>query len=118
MNGGYSGSSEEAVSIGTTYLRASTLPQTYREHSQHLLREYADARLDLGNAGLDSARLGETPIALSGSRKSSGATPQPFLKIDRTPVTAVYIESLNETIDLHEKRVAALENRVPPSVWF
>lgn len=58
------------------------------------------------------------PIALSGSRKSSGATPQPFLKIDRTPVTPVYIESLNETIDLHEKRVAALENRVPPSVWF
>lgn len=60
MNGDYSGSSEEAVSIGTTYLRASTLPQTYREHSQHLLREYANARLDFGNAGLDSARLGET----------------------------------------------------------
>lgn len=30
----------------------------------------------------------------------------------------MYIESLNETIDLHEKRVAALENRVPPSVWL
>jgi hypothetical protein len=29
---------EEAVSIGTTYLRASTLPQPYRGHSQSLFR--------------------------------------------------------------------------------
>jgi|SRR5881394_1101077 len=50
---------EEAVSIGTTYLRASTLPQTYREHSLRLLREYVDARLDLDNAGLDGARFAE-----------------------------------------------------------
>src|SRR5579872_3645407 len=36
---------EEAVSIGTTYLRASTLPQPYRDHSRELLREYVDTRL-------------------------------------------------------------------------
>src|SRR5215469_18460570 len=40
---------EEAISIGTTYLRASTLPQPYRDHSRQLLREYIDARLALGD---------------------------------------------------------------------
>src|SRR6516162_7882996 len=38
---------EEAISIGTTYLRAGTLPQPYRDHSKQLLREYVDARLEL-----------------------------------------------------------------------
>jgi hypothetical protein len=30
---------EEAVSIGTTYLRASTLPEPYHKHSQDLFRQ-------------------------------------------------------------------------------
>jgi hypothetical protein len=37
---------------------------------------------------------------------------------DRTAITAVYLNSLNETIDLHEKRVAAFENRIPQPVWL
>lgn len=109
---------EEAISIGTTYLRAGTLPQTYREHSQRLLREYADARLDLGNAGLDSTRLDETTDRSKRIQEELWRDAAAVSQIDRTPVTAVYIESLNETIDLHEKRIAALENRVPQSVWL
>jgi hypothetical protein len=50
---------EEAVSIGTTYLRAGMLPQPYRGNAHNLLRQYVDARLDLDNAGLDSARFTE-----------------------------------------------------------
>lgn len=109
---------EEAVSIGTTYLRAGTLPQTYREHSQRLLREYADARLDLGNAGLDSARVSETTVRSKRIQEELWRDAAAVSQIDRTAVTAVYVESLNETIDLHEKRIAALENRVPQSVWL
>ena len=37
---------------------------------------------------------------------------------DRTAITAVYLNSLNETIDLHEKRIASFENRVPRPVWL
>jgi len=28
------------------------------------------------------------------------------------------MNSLNETIDLHEKRISSLENRIPRSVWL
>src|SRR5207302_6858659 len=44
---------EEAVSIGTTYLRADTLPQPYRDHSKRLLGDYVDERLKLDEIGAD-----------------------------------------------------------------
>ena len=37
---------------------------------------------------------------------------------DRTAITAAYLNSLNETIDLDEKRVAAFENRIPMPIWI
>src|ERR1700741_4689925 len=48
---------EEATSIGTTYLRASTLPQPYRDHSRQLLREYVDTRLELNGADVNASRF-------------------------------------------------------------
>jgi len=34
---------EEANAIGTTYLRASALPQPYHDQAQQLIRDYVDA---------------------------------------------------------------------------
>src|SRR5712672_273493 len=109
---------EEALSIGTTYLRASTLPQTYREHSLRLLREYVDVRLDLDNAGLDGARFAEATSRSKQIQEELWTDAASLSQTDRSAVAAVYISSLNEMIDLHEKRVAALENRIPQSVWL
>jgi len=47
---------DEAVSMGTTFLRAGTLAQHYRDHSQQLLRQYIVARIDLDKAAVDNAR--------------------------------------------------------------
>jgi cytosine/uracil/thiamine/allantoin permease len=37
---------------------------------------------------------------------------------DPTPITALFIASLNEAFDLKDKRVATLEHRIPGSIWF
>jgi len=97
----------EAISIGTTYLRTSMLPAPYRDHSRQLLREYVDARLELADGGADAARFNE---ALNRSKRIQDELWVDAVTVsqnDRTAIAAVYVNSLNETIDLHEKRVAA-----------
>jgi hypothetical protein len=109
---------EEAISIGTTYLRTSMLPAPYRDRSRQLLREYVDARLELADGGADAARFNE---ALNRSKRIQDELWVNAVTVsqnDRTAIAAVYVNSLNETIDLHEKRVAAFENRVPRPIWL
>lgn len=109
---------EEAISIGTTYLRTSALPSPQREHSQVLLREYIDACLEFGSAGLDADRFAKAMQSAKRIHEELWAEAASVMKIDRSAIIAVYLNSLNETIDLHDKRMAALENRVPQSVWL
>jgi len=109
---------EEAISIGTTYLRASTLPPSHRDHSKQLLQEYVDARLDMDNARVDANRFSEAVRRSKRLQDELWLDAATVAQDDRTAITAVYINSLNETIDLHEKRVAADENRVPQPVWL
>jgi hypothetical protein len=109
---------EEAISIGTTYLRTSTLPLPYRDHSKQLLKEYVDSCIELNNAGTDQGQLEK---ALQHSKRIQSelwSDAAAVAQNDRTAITAAYINSLNETIDLHEKRVASFENRVPQPVWI
>ena len=109
---------EEAVSIGTTYLRTSTLPLPYRDNSRQLLKEYVDSCIELNNAGAD---LGQFEKALQHSKRIQSelwSDASAVAQVDRTAITAAYMNSLNETIDLHDKRVASFENRIPLPIWM
>jgi hypothetical protein len=105
---------EEALSIGTTYLRASTLPQPYRDRSKQLLREYVDARLALGDAGQSNEAMRRSQHIQEELWLDADAVAQ----IDRSAITAVYVNSLNETIDFDAKRVAAFEYHVAQPIWI
>jgi hypothetical protein len=109
---------EEAISIGTTYLRAGVLPEASRDHARELLRHYVDARLDLDTAGLDVARFNEAANRAKHILAQLWEDAVAVSQSDRTAITATYINSLNETIDLDEKRIASLENRIPVSIWL
>lgn len=107
---------EEAVSIGTTYLRASTLPQPYRDRSKQLLREYVDARLALDDP--DSSRFNEDMSRFNHIQDELWLDAASVAQNDRSAITAIYVNSLNETIDLDAKRVAAFEYHVAPPLWI
>jgi hypothetical protein len=109
---------EEAVSIKTTSLRADMLPQPYRDKAHDLMRQYVDARLDLDDAGFDAARFKETTNRAKRIQAQLWADAVTVAQTDRTAMMNSYVNSLNETIDLDEERMAALENRIPVSVWF
>lgn len=109
---------EEAVSIGTTHLRAGTLPQPYRDHARQLLRQYVDIRLDRLNAGSDSSRAAEASHRGKLVQEELWSDVVTLSQTDRSAITVAYLSSLNETIDLDDKRTAAMENRIPRSIWL
>jgi hypothetical protein len=104
----------EANSVGTTYLRAGYLPEPASSKIRDLIREYVPLRIvtnDLADVRLKIARSVEIHAEVwSIAEGLARATPD-------SDVLALFIDSLNETIDLHETRIiAGLYARVPETI--
>jgi hypothetical protein len=104
----------EANAIGTTALRARLLPEPHRTEALRLLREYVNVRLDVTQrqtsptkptAAIDRSNTLQEALwqqAKAVTAKDNGMVP-----------TGLFIQTLNEMIDNHAKRLAAMRNRVP-----
>ncbi len=108
---------EEANAIGTTYLRAKMLPAPYPAQAADLLRQYVANRLEFYNAGIDDARLqaANDQAARLQDRLWSIATAA-SAQDNRALPTSLFMQALNETIDLQGTRLAATRNIVPETV--
>ncbi len=105
---------DEANAIGTTYLRAAMLPDG-RDEVRGLLRDYVDARLEAVQSGDLAAALrrAEEVQAQLWTRAVAVGQQHP-----NSIVVGLFVESLNEVIDLHAKRLTAgLRNRIPGTIW-
>ncbi len=101
----------EADAIGTTYLRAGYLDQPVSTASRELLGEYVDLRL----AALDRDRLDNAITRSEEIHQELWKLAEIVARNDPTPISALYIESLNQLIDLHSERInKELVIRVPP----
>ena len=106
---------DEANAIGTSYLRAAMLPEPHRTEVRRLLREYVDVRLAgaRGDAVEAAVRRSEEIHGQLWTHATAAAEKDP-----RSIPTGLFVESLNETIDLHATRLqAALRSRLPSIVW-
>lgn len=107
----------EANAIGTTYLRARLLPEPYRQELTRLLRSYVDTRLAFYDAGVNPSRIAAANASTESLQEELWRAAIPLAQQDpRAVPTGLFIQSLNDVIDLHEKRVGALENHVPEPV--
>lgn len=105
---------QEANAIGTTYLRTDFLPEQLRDETRNLLREYTVLRSG-GAASIMSAE----GMAMSGSIQDQlWVIANNAKTISDTVATGLFIESLNEMIDLDAIRVTANRNRIPDPIWF
>jgi hypothetical protein len=105
---------DEANAIGTTYLRAAMLPDR-RDEVRGLLRDYVDARLEAVQSGrvVEGVRRAEDLQARLWTEAAAIGQQHPD-----SIVVGLFVESLNEVIDLHAKRVTAgLRNRIPGAIW-
>jgi hypothetical protein len=108
---------DEANAIGTTFLRAQTLPAPMRSRSLALLESYTESAARLtnfipGSSEEDGAAAREEQLqrrlwALNG--QALAVEP-----VDSAP--RLYEETLNEMIDAQATREAGLHNRVPSAV--
>ena len=107
----------EANAIRTTSLRARMLSEVQQAELLDLLRQYADSRMELYAAGLDTTRQ---QAALDRAKQLQDQLWNTSVVIslhDRSSVFAEFMNSLNQTIDLDVNRRAAIENRIPVVIW-
>ncbi|MFO0905374.1 MAG: hypothetical protein U0939_20365 [Pirellulales bacterium] len=106
---------EEANAIGTCYLRARLLPEPERSQITRQLREYVDIRLL-------AVQQNATQEAISESEEMHERLWDETSKVaERQPqsiLVGVFIQSLNNVIDLHAKRVlVGIRSRIPLVMW-
>ena len=104
----------EANAIGTTALRARLLPSPHNVEVNHLLREYVKIRLDVTQHVASAAEL-DAAIARSAAIHEAlwQQTKLVAAKDNGMVPTGLFIQTLNEMIDDHARRLEALRNRVP-----
>jgi drug/metabolite transporter superfamily protein YnfA len=104
---------EDSNSIGTTYLRAGYLDEPFRSDAQDLLREYTDIRVN----ELEPAELGTALARSVEIQNELWADVETLARENNSPTTSLYINTLNDMIDVHAERVTVgLVIRIPPSI--
>lgn len=107
---------QEANAIGTCYLRAGLLSEPMRTDAQNLLREYVDVRLE---ATTQPGKLQQGMAKSEELHKRLWAVATAAADKERTAITSLFIQSLNQVIDLHATRVmAGVRSRVPGIIWL
>ena len=107
---------DEANSIGTTYLRAGYLPEPASSQIRELLREYVPLRIVVTDA---KAADVQADIARSQEILTQAwAIGQEVARTtDQGDLVSLFLESLNDTINLNETRITAgLYARVPETI--
>jgi len=104
----------EANAIGTTYLRAALVPEPHRTEIRTLLRDYVNLRLE-------AVQPEKTVPALARAEEVQGRLWAQAVIVGEkspTPITGLFIQTLNDVIDLHAKRVTmGMRNRIPFTIW-
>jgi hypothetical protein len=107
---------EEANSMGTTFLRAGYLPEPASSEIRNLLREYVPLRIAPSDRATLLANIQRSEVLL---QQIWSITEDEAKVTQQGDLMSTFIESLNETINLHESRVAAgVYARVPASILW
>jgi hypothetical protein len=106
---------EEANAIGTCYLRARILPEPERNEVARLLMEYVNLRIQavMDQQTNHAISRSEAIHELLWQQAASAAN-----KNQASIMTGIFIQSLNNVIDVHAKRIlVGLHSRIPIVIW-
>jgi hypothetical protein len=104
---------DEANAIGTAYLRAGYIPEPASSQARELLREYVPLRIVITASKDIQADIEHSKAILA----QLWTITEAVAKNNGSDVVALYVESVNDTIDLNESRITAgIYARVPETV--
>lgn len=108
---------EEANAIRTTWWRASLLQDAPGDAVRDLLKKYVDLRI-LPKAAPDPRELAErlrrsVEIQVALWRYADAAAAEA-----PDDITALFVESVNDIVDIHAERIQATRSRIPSGVWI
>ena len=105
----------EANAIGTTYLRTGLIREPHRTQVRKVLRDYVQERLQW--AGVEKVKVVHSSKELHNRLWAQAAAVGE--KNPGSEVAALFIESVNDVIDLHAERVMLRErSRIPGTYWI
>jgi hypothetical protein len=108
---------DEANAIGTLWLRAGLLDEPIRSELRGVLRDYTDARVDLGRIGTDLGKLRDARERSAKAERAVWALVERAVQPGINPgVVTTLVPAANEMIDLDELRMASLENVLPTPI--
>ena len=109
----------ESNAIGTLSLRAGLFEESVRDPLRASLQEYTDARIAMVSAGGDLDRF------RAARQMSESLQPEIWSAVERAGTLETspaklssLITATNELIDIHELRLAAIENFLPASLFL
>lgn len=109
---------DEVNSIGTTFLRAGFLPEPHAAEVRNLLRNYVDLRVEMAaNPEKVKSIIDQSVILQDEMWRHTEAVAMTDLK--NPDIIALFIDTLNETINLQTKRLTvAFVYRIPDLMWY
>lgn len=108
---------DEVNAIETTYLRAGLLTAPHCIEVRKLLVRYVDVRASvLRQPGNLQAAIRKSDDLLGRIWPHAEALANEELK--NADIVSLFVDSLNEMIDLHAKRITVAAYRIPPVIWL
>lgn len=108
---------EESNAIGTLWLRAGFLDEPARDELRETLRDYTDARIVLGGSrdDLETWRAARAKSEILHAQIWSAIENANRAELSPAIMSSL-IAAANELIDIHEMRLASIENYLPLSL--
>ena len=109
---------KEANAIGTTFLRASMLPEGHTAPVRDALKRYVELKLrgeSMYGGDAEAIAAGSPAIFQVQSELWRHATES--AKVQQNAITQTFIETLNAVIDVDEERLEEGRVNVPGGVW-
>ena len=108
----------EANAIGTAYLRTDLLPEPYGAEARELLREYIEYRIVTHAFSSTDPEVEEVIAKSEGLQSDLWAIATEVAQSAPTPISAYFVQSINDVIDIHSVRVIfGTRSTIPHEIW-